>query len=349
MATFPSHLQGAAAHFHLLLRMYCGKRLSDAIEMWSGANNVPDYLAVIKNRVGLKGTQILTTAYITDPATAVPFAQAMAYHEAGEEYPLTDAEWREAHSMALAALPDVPAHLEWLQERVGKVKEVPGAGSNPEIDRMFLICGHPQGKFRDNTAWCAVAAYSSVAETGGYILGANEGNTMARSFLRWGVPVKASDVRPGDFRVEARGKDPAFGHVDCVESVDRAKGTVVCIGGNVQNGFTRTTKPIRGALGYRRREDAPKPVIVAAKESPSVMMMIRGAVVGVLYSAYETVAGMVGHLPTAATEAGEAVAAVKMPADQAGISLPETLILTLAVVCFVTAMVRLIGNRREAA
>lgn len=349
MATFPSHVQGAAAMFHLLLRLYCGKRLSDAIEMWSGANSVPAYLAVLKTRVGIKGTAILTAAYIKDPATAVPFAQAMAFHEAGEEYPLTEAEWREAHSMALAALPSVPPHLEWLQDRVGKIKEVPGAGSNPQIDRMFLICGHPEGKFRDNTAWCAVGAYAAIAETGGYILSANDGNTMARSFLRWGVPVKEADLAPGDFRVEARGSDPTFGHVDCVESVDRANGLVTCIGCNVADGITRTTKPIKGALGYRRRDDAPKPAMVAAKESPSVMMAVRTAVVGAAYAAYQAVMDFVGLLPHAASEAGQTIAAVKGPADQVGISIPEALLLGLAALCLASTIVRLVNNRREAA
>jgi hypothetical protein len=349
MATFPTHVAGAAAQFHLLIRLYAGKRLSDAIEMWSGQNSVPAYLAVIKKRVGLKGAQILTAAYLKDPATAVPFAQAMAAHEAGQEYPLTDDAWREAHSMALAALPQVPPHLEWLQARVGKVREVPGAGSNPDIDRMFLICGHPPGKFKDNTAWCAVGGYASVAETGGYILSANEGNTMARSFLRWGLPVKESDIQPGDFRVEARGSDPTFGHVDCVESVDRARGVVGVIGCNVENGITRSVKPIKGALGYRRREDGPKPALVAAKESPSVMMIVRGAVVGFVYAVVEGWQALVGLLPGIATDVTQTVAPVQTISEQAGVGVPSWLLLALALTCAAGAVGRLIANRREAA
>jgi uncharacterized protein (TIGR02594 family) len=347
MATFPTHVEGAAAMFDLLLRLYAGKRLSDAIEMWSGQNSVAAYLAVIKARVGLKGTAILTAAYLEDPATGIPFAKAMAFHEAGEEYPLSDDEWRMAHSLALGAKPGVPAHLEWLQARVG-LKEVPGKGSNPDIDAMFLICGYPREKFRDDTAWCAVCGYAAVAETGGYITPAPD-NTMAKSFLRWGVPVKEADIRPGDFRVEDRGADKAFGHVDCVESVDRAKGTVTVIGGNVGNAVTRSVKPIKGAAGYRRREDAPKPVMVAARESPSVMMIARGAVVGAVYAVVEGWQALVGLLPGVAHEVTQTVAPVQTISEQTGIAVPPWLLGTLALTCVAGAVVRMVQNRREAA
>lgn len=350
MAVFPTKVQGAAAQFDLLLRLYCGKTLYDAIEMWSGQNSAESYTRFITSRTGLGRNDILTHEYVANPVTGIPFAKAMAFWEAGnqKEYPLSDDEWAKAHAMAVGSTPAVPPHLEIFQQWADQgLKEFPGkTKSNPLIDEMFLICGHPKGKFRDDTAWCAIAAYASVAMTGGYILSPNEGNTMARSFLRWGVPVKENDIQPGDFRVETRkGANSPFGHVDVVEWVDHSRGVCGCIGGNVSNAVTRTVKPIKGAgvLGYRRREDAPKPLITAARESPSVMMMVRGG----LLAAFTAVGEFFNFLPGAHQEVQQTVGLTREVTETVGISLPASILTALAVACFVVALSRMVSNRRD--
>lgn len=346
MAVFPSHVQGAAAQFDLLLRLYCGKRLRDAIEMWSGQNHSDAYLAVLQREVGIKPTAVLKHEYILNPETSVPFAKAMAKHEAGQDYPMSDEEWYEAHALATdngtatVATPHLEQFQEWLRDGV---KEVPGAASNPVIDKMFLICGHPEGKFRDDTAWCAIAAYASVAMTGGYILSPNDGNTMAKSFLRWGVPVKEKDIRPGDFRVEDRGSDPRFGHVDVVEEVNHAAGTVTVIGGNVGNAVTRRIKSIKGARGYRRREDGPKPVKTVVRESPSIMMLLRGAIV----AACAKVAEWVSDLPALSDHVTTTVNATKNVTESVGMSMSSKVLIAIAIVCAVSALCRMTANRQE--
>lgn len=355
IAEFPDHVSGGAALFALLAQGYAGLTLRAAITKWSGGNHVSAYLETIKRRTGLPPDHTLSHEFLRDPDQAIPLAQAMAAHEAGQDYPMTDAEWLRAHTLAFGATAEtVPPWLAKLLEwEAAGVKEVPGAASNPIIDEMFLICGHPKGKFRDDTAWCAVAAYAALANAGYAIPGPAQ-NTMARSFLRFGVPVALKDVRPGDFRVMARGPAP-FGHVDCVVSVDRDAGTVEVIGGNIGDKFTRRTLPLKGALGYRRPNEGKKPVIIAVKESPSLGLLLRGVVAtvgGVLAAAWDFVADLAATaysaLPGVAGEVSSSVGASRQIAEHVGYSLPAKLLFALAAASALVAIWRLIEQRREA-
>lgn len=100
IAVFPDAESGAAAQFDLLDRSYTGKTLKDAISKWSGGNDVSTYLAVIEKDTGIKGGTVLTKDMVRDPLFAIPLARAMARQESGKEYPLTEAQWRAAHSRA---------------------------------------------------------------------------------------------------------------------------------------------------------------------------------------------------------------------------------------------------------
>lgn len=100
IATFPTATHGAAALFDLLDRQYTGRTIEAAITKWCGGYYSTTYLKVLEERVGVKRTDMLSRDMIRDCARAVPFARAMAWQEAGRDFPLDDAAWQEAHAMA---------------------------------------------------------------------------------------------------------------------------------------------------------------------------------------------------------------------------------------------------------
>jgi hypothetical protein len=104
IAQFPDKVSGAAALFDLLIRLYVGLSLKDAITKWSGGNSAPEYIAAISKATGLKSTDKLSRAVLADQQKMIAFAKAMAKHEAGQEYPMTDAEWFEAYALATGNL-----------------------------------------------------------------------------------------------------------------------------------------------------------------------------------------------------------------------------------------------------
>jgi hypothetical protein len=110
IAKFPTMIHGAAAMFHNLFnakeskkRYYYRERtLQDAINNWCGEIKAQSYLALVKQLTGLVPGHVLTEAFLRDPDRVIPLAKAMARHEAGENYPLDDMQWLEAHAMAFS-------------------------------------------------------------------------------------------------------------------------------------------------------------------------------------------------------------------------------------------------------
>lgn len=107
IAIFPDAISGAAALFDLWYRAYTDRKLKDAIKKWSGGNHVQSYLDVFIERANIPPDMIITKDMIKHPEFAIRFAKAMAWHEAGEEFPLTDEQWRLAHSEAFNLPPPV--------------------------------------------------------------------------------------------------------------------------------------------------------------------------------------------------------------------------------------------------
>ena len=101
IATFPTSIHGAAAQFDLLSRVYTGMTIEKAITKWCGNFYAPTYLKVLKDRADVTPETVLTRAMLADHEFAIPFAKAMAWQEAGCDFPLKDDEWLEAHQMAL--------------------------------------------------------------------------------------------------------------------------------------------------------------------------------------------------------------------------------------------------------
>lgn len=103
IATFPTHVHGAAALFDLLDRSYTGKTVEQAITKWCGGYYVSTYLQVLNKRANIPPNLEVTKAFLRDHARSVPLARAIAWQEAGREYSdLTEQEWIEAHAMCFA-------------------------------------------------------------------------------------------------------------------------------------------------------------------------------------------------------------------------------------------------------
>lgn len=96
IAIFSDPVNGAAAQIDLLSRNYAGLPLRDAIRKWSGGNSSDAYVANIAKRTGLSPDAVLTPEMLADPARVIPLAKAMAAHEAGQDYPMTDEQWSSA-------------------------------------------------------------------------------------------------------------------------------------------------------------------------------------------------------------------------------------------------------------
>lgn len=106
-AVFPTAVHGAAALFDLFHRVYAGQSLAEAIDRWSGGNNVISYLDMFDIHAGIGPGDVITKAQMRDPKFAIRFAKTMARHETGYVYPLSMSEWRAAHSMAFPGV-EVP-------------------------------------------------------------------------------------------------------------------------------------------------------------------------------------------------------------------------------------------------
>lgn len=145
--------------------------------------------------------------------------------------------------------------LEVMQSRLG-IQEIPGQNHNPIIVGWAKDAGHPN-ILDDETAWCSICLCSAAVESDMPMPPVNV-NTMARSWMTWGVKVELSDLQPDDIAIWPRGNPSGpYGHVNVIEKV-LPSGKIICIGGN-QSGLgggdavtrTKALDP-RGAIMFRR-------------------------------------------------------------------------------------------------
>lgn len=109
IATFPTHVHGVAALFDLLERSYTGMTVQAAITKWCGGYYVNTYTRVLEDKGGVKASDKLTSELLRDANKAIPLAKAMAFQEAGQDYPLDDAGWSQGHEMAFGLGAIAPA------------------------------------------------------------------------------------------------------------------------------------------------------------------------------------------------------------------------------------------------
>lgn len=146
-----------------------------------------------------------------------------------------------------------------LAQRFIGLKEVPGAGSNPQVLAFLrLDNAWPTG---DDVAWCS-AFVNYIA----WLLRLPRSkNLAARSWLGVGVPVtSAKDAKVGDIVILKRGEGDqpgpeviaAPGHVGFFASYEGFSDTIQVLGGN--QGDQVSVAPFKASrvLGIRRIENA---------------------------------------------------------------------------------------------
>ncbi|MCK9378318.1 MAG: TIGR02594 family protein, partial [Syntrophobacterales bacterium] len=148
-----------------------------------------------------------------------------------------------------------PAWIVWAMKQIG-IKELPGAGDNPEIISWFELTTLPKEYWHDATAWCAVFVNA------GFCLNGVKGlrSARAKDWLGFGRPVEAPEK--GDV-VVFRWDDGSHHVAYCLALEDDQ---VRVIGGNQSNAVTETTYPLRNVAGFRR---PPRHILAAPKTGPA--------------------------------------------------------------------------------
>ena len=127
------------------------------------------------------------------------------------------------------------------------LRELAGKEDNAAIMAFYRDAGHP-GVAHDETPWCAAFVGAMLHRSGIK----PSGSLMARSYLRWGVPL--ASPRQGCIVVLRRGGDPALGHVGFY--VQRRGSKIAILGGNQRDSVSIADYPVSQVLGYRWPSEA---------------------------------------------------------------------------------------------
>lgn len=237
IAVFPTYVQGICAQLDLwrTSKNYRNKSFAEAIAIWSGGNDVESYIAFVQSHVpGLSRNTIMDDVFWRGPM-GVEFLKAQAWHEAGQQYPASDADWLDAQITVFGDIasskkerPDDPKYLKAAFSDLG-LSEIIGPLHEPRVLAMYKNAGHPE-VHDDETSWCA-AAVGNWLVIGGL---KPSGSLMARSYETWGFPCDLRKPIPRGAIIVWPYGVPPHGHVNiCLED----DGTyLTCIGGNQSNG-----------------------------------------------------------------------------------------------------------------
>lgn len=137
-----------------------------------------------------------------------------------------------------------PIWLEMAMLELG-VKEVPGDGDNPTIAQYWRDAElYDTSMGQDEVPWCAAFANAMLMRAGAD--GTKAAN--ARSFLKYGVPLKMTPVL-GAISVFSRPGSEWQGHVNFYLGHDAA-GNVVGVGGNQGNAVSVAPFKAMSLLGF---------------------------------------------------------------------------------------------------
>lgn len=151
--------------------------------------------------------------------------------------------WEQPNTMLMDRLTVPEACYNAAAHYEGWLKEIPGAGSEAMIDRMFDWFGTPN--LRDDTAWCSLFANWVCA----HVRCERSKGLVAREWMRVGEPTE-HPLR-GDVCVFWRGKPDGWqGHVGFVDHV--TSNHIHCLGGNQLGAVNIRPYKKSRLLGYRR-------------------------------------------------------------------------------------------------
>lgn len=143
-----------------------------------------------------------------------------------------------------APVPDDTDPQRWMTIATGEigVKEYVGKfNNNPRIIEYHKTTSLAASE--DEVSWCAAFVGWCLLKAG-YT---STRNALARSYLKWGVPLSAP--RFGCVVVFRRGNNPTYGHVAFVQKFDA--NYVWCLGGNQSDSVKISRFPRSSVVGYR--------------------------------------------------------------------------------------------------
>jgi uncharacterized protein (TIGR02594 family) len=342
IAEFPDKVSGAAAQFYLLASGYTDLSLRDALSKWSGGNDVETYVKRVSAATKLRPDDILTKDYIESPSTGIALAKAMAKHETGKAYPMTDWEWVEAHARAfpkaLAVSGEQPFEL--AQEFIG-TKEVAGTRDNPEIMRWYVDAGHPEIE-HDETPNCAAFVCSMLHRTGFK----NPETLLARDFLKYGEEI--DEPYKGCIVVISRGDVNGWqGHVGFYDSDAGSK--IKMLGANQGNSVNVMAVDKAKVLGYRKPIPGVKGVIETVNQSRTLKTLGNAIVTTIgtaVYTAWDFVKPVFEKIPLAVSDAESYVDVTKRLYGLLNIHWPTAFGVAVTVSCLAYVFLRGLGERR---
>lgn len=378
IAYFPTAVQGAAAHFALLSspKHYFGHTIGDAIATWSGADNpkrkngkvrLNAYLNAIERETDWDRHDYIDDSILGQPETAIPFAKAMAKHEAGagKPYPMTDAQWREAYALykakangekvkivkagkPLTSMPWMDEAEKWLGE-----KEIAGRSDNPDIMAFYRDAGH-SGIQHDETPWCA--AFVSACLTRSKCRSLQ--TLVARDYEGYGP--KLSEPEYGSIGVKWRGSPSSWqGHVGFVADWTATK--IKLRGANQRNSVSEAWFPRREFVGFYMPQPKVKPIMApevighpSVQEKSVGIVGVLSALVVTLYNAGAAMWGQVAtffgmfasDLPNTAVQIQSTVGAGKSIAESSGLIWLSAIGLVIAGIYLTRSILRTVKRAR---
>lgn len=348
IAVFPDPVSGAAAMFDLLHRSYTGMPLADAIEKWSGGNDVDTYVRRVVAMAKIKPREDLTKEMIETPEKAIPLARAMAKHEAGREYPMDDAEWAEAHARALpkttTAVSGQRSPFDLAKTFIG-TREVRGNRDNPEIMRWYVDAGHPEVE-HDETPNCAAFVCSMLSRTGCK----NPKTLLARDFLKYGEECEPEE---GCIVVISRGSSGWEGHVGFLSEPDDGSGSIRMLGANQGDEVNIMRVDSDRVLGYRRPAPEKRGVFETVSKSRTLKTQINALLTTILSAAalvwnwLYSAAGAVADAASGAVDKSEQVVSTgSRLAALLNVNWPAAAGVAITGACLIYAIARGLSERR---
>lgn len=98
IAHFPTMVQGAAAQFDLWNQHYTKMTLKAAITKWSGGNWSQPYADFLTKNTGLTMDTVINSTILAS-TSGLKLMEYQARWEAGQPYPMTEAEWQSAQAL----------------------------------------------------------------------------------------------------------------------------------------------------------------------------------------------------------------------------------------------------------
>lgn len=138
IADFPDFISGAAAQFYLWNTGYVNMTLEAAITKWSGGNSSSSYMQFLESKTGLKSSSQITSSVLSG-SVGLALMKAQAQWEAGQVYPMNDADWATAQKKVFPA--STPTSISVTPKGTPMTTPTPAPAAAPTTSVLTTISG----------------------------------------------------------------------------------------------------------------------------------------------------------------------------------------------------------------